>query len=80
MRRGTFQAKQSAIQRRLYIDGPELPSRLVHRAHLPWLSTYRTQMASESKSVNTQKSYIISLRLFIETPLPDEAVLNELEF
>lgn len=80
MRRGTFQAKHSAIQRRLYIDGPELPPRLVHRAHLPWLSTYRTQMASESKSINTQKSYIISLRLFIETPLPYEAILSEVEF
>ena len=79
MRTEPYKAKRKAVQQRLYTDGPVLPPRLVHRGHLPWLSTYTTQLKTEGKSVNTQKSYMIGLRHLIETPLPDENIISESE-
>ena len=77
MRREPYRAEHRGVQQRLYSDGPELPPRLIHRAHLPWLGTYKTKMQTEGKSANTQKSYILSLRQFLETPLPGENILTE---
>ena len=79
MRTGPYNARQKAVQQRLYGEGPELPPRLVHRGHLSWLNTYTTQLQAEGKSVNTQKSYMIGLRHLIETPLPGEDILSEFE-
>ena len=79
MRTGPYNARQKAVQQRLYGDGPELPPRLVSRGHLPWSNTYKTQLQAEGKSVNTQKSYMIGLRHFIETPLPGEDIITEFE-
>ena len=79
MRTGPYNARQNSVQQRLYGDGPELPPRLISRGHLPWLSTYKTQLQAEGKSVNTQKSYMIGLRHFIETPLPGEDIITEFE-
>ena len=77
MRREPYKAKQRAVQQRLYADGPVLPPRLVTRAHLPWLACYTTQLQTEGKSVNTQKSYMVALRHLIEMPLPGENILSE---
>jgi len=79
MRTGPYNARQSAVQQRLYGEGPVLPPRLLHRGHLPWLGTYQTQLQTEGKSVNTQKSYMIGLRHLIETPLPGEDIITEFE-
>ncbi len=79
MRTGPYNARQKAVQQRLYGEGPELPPRLVNRGHLSWLNTYTTQLQAEGKSVNTQKSYMIGLRHLIETPLPGEDILSEFE-
>ena len=79
MRREPYKAKQRAVQQRLYTDGPVLPPRLVTRAHLPWLACYTTQLQTEGKSVNTQKSYMVALRHLIEMPLPGENILSERE-
>ena len=79
MRREPYKAKQRAVQQRLYADGPVLPPRLVTRAHLPWLACYTTQLQTEGKSVNTQKSYMVALRHLIEMPLPGENILSERE-
>ena len=79
MRTGPYNARQKAVQQRLYGEGPELPPRLIHRGHLPWLHTYTTQLQAEGKSVNTQKSYMIGLRHLIETPLPGEDIITEFE-
>jgi len=79
MRIEPYKAKHRAVQQRLYTDGPELPPRLVNRAHLPWLGSYTTQMQTEGKSVNTQKSYMIALRHLIEMPLPGEDIITESE-
>ncbi|MDP6864745.1 MAG: tyrosine-type recombinase/integrase [Candidatus Poseidoniaceae archaeon] len=76
MRTGPYVAKHQAVQQRLYSDGPELPPRLVHRSHLPWLGCYQTQLNSEGKSVNTQKAYKLAIRHLIETPLPGENILS----
>jgi len=77
MRIEPYKAKHNSVQQRLYSDGPGLPPRLIHRSHLPWLGCYKIQLQTEGKSINTQKSYILSLRHFIETPLPDENILSE---
>ena len=79
MRIEPYKAKHRAVQQRLYTEGPELPPRLVNRAHLPWLGSYTTQMQTEGKSVNTQKSYMIALRHLIQMPLPGENIITELE-
>jgi len=79
MRTGPYNARQKAVQQRLYGEGPELPPRLVNRGHLCWLNSYTTQLQAEGKSVNTQKSYMIGLRHLIETPLPGEDILSEFE-
>lgn len=79
MRTRPNKAKHRAVQQRLYGEGPVLPPRLLHRGHLPWLGTYQTQLRTEGKSVNTQKSYMIGLRHLIETPLPGEDILSEFE-
>ena len=79
MRRKPYKAKQRAVQHRLYADGPVLPPRLVTRAHLPCLACYTTQLQTEGKSVNTQKSYMVALRHLIEMPLPGENILSESE-
>ncbi len=79
MRTGPYNTRQRPIQRRLDGEGPELPVRLVSRAHLPWLGCYTTQLQTEGKSANTQKSYMLSLRHLIETPLPGEDILTEFE-
>ena len=57
-----------------------LPPRLNHLQHLPWLSCYSTQLKSENKSKNTQKSYMSALKSLIETPLPGESTILEDEF
>ena len=57
-----------------------LPPRLNHLQHLPWLSCYTTQLKSENKSKNTQKSYMSALKSLIETPLPGESTILEDEF
>ena len=57
-----------------------LPPRLNHLQHLPWLSCYLTQLKSENKSKNTQKSYMSALKSLIETPLPGESTILEDEF
>ena len=57
-----------------------LPPRLNHLQHLPWLSCYSTQLKSENKSKNTQKSYMSALKSLIETPLPGESTMLEDEF
>ena len=79
MGREPYRAKQRAVQQRLYTDGPVLPPRLVTRAHLPWLGAYTTQLQTEGKSVNTQKSYMVALRHLIEMPLPSENILSEID-
>ena len=79
MRTEPYKVKHKAVQQRLYTEGPVLPPRLVHRGHLPWLNTYTTQLKTEGKSVNTQKSYMIGLRHLIETPLPGEDIITEFE-
>ena len=79
MRTEPYKAKRKAVQQRLYTEGPVLPPRLVQRGHLPWLSTYTTQLKTEGKSVNTQKSYMVGLRHLIETPLPGEDIISEFE-
>ncbi len=79
MRTGPYSNRQEPVQRRLYSDGPELPPRLMQRAHLPWLSIYTTQMQTEGKSANTQKSYMLGLRQLLETTLPGESVISEQE-
>ncbi len=79
MRTGAHDAKRKNIQQRLYGEGPILPPRLLHRGHLPWLGVYQTQLRTEGKSVNTQKTYMIGIRHFIETPLPGEPVISELD-
>ena len=79
MRTEPYKANRKAVQQRLYTEGPVLPPRLVHRGHLPWLNTYTTQLKTEGKSVNTQKSYMIGLRHLIETPLPGEDIISEFE-
>jgi site-specific recombinase XerD len=79
MRTRPYKAKHKAVQQRLYSEGPVLPPRLIHRGHLPWLGSYTTQLQTEGKSVNTQKSYMIGLRHLIETPLPGEDIISEFE-
>ena len=79
MRTRPYKAKHKAVQQRLYSEGPVLPPRLIHRGHLPWLGSYTTQLQTEGKSVNTQKSYMIGLRHLIETPLPGEEIISEFE-
>lgn len=79
MRTGPYSARQDPVQQRLYAEGPGLPPRLIQRAHLPWLGAYTTQMQAEGKSANTQKSYMLGLRQFIETVLPGENVITEHE-
>jgi site-specific recombinase XerD len=79
MRTEPYKAKQRAVQQRLYTEGPVLPPRLVHRSHLSWLTSYTTQMQTEGKSMNTQKSYMIGLRHLIETPLAGEDIISEFE-
>ena len=51
MRIEPYKAKHRAVQQRLYTEGPELPPRLVNRAHLPWLGSYTTQMQTEGKAL-----------------------------
>lgn len=79
MRTRPYKAKHKAVQQRLYSEGPVLPPRLIQRGHLPWLGSYTTQLQTEGKSVNTQKSYMIGLRHLIETPLPGEDIITEFE-
>ena len=67
-------------QRRLEHDrGVDLPPRLKHMEHLPWLDCYLQQLRTESKSDNTTKTYMAALRPLVETPLPGEAVLEDVE-
>ena len=79
MRTGPYNRRQEPIQRRLYNEGPGLPPRLIQRAHLPWLGIYTTQMQTEGKSINTQKSYMLGIRQLIETILPNEKAITETE-
>lgn len=65
-------------QRRLVEDRVlQLPARLIHLRHLPWIGCYERQLQAENKSVNTQKSYFYGLRHLVETPLPREHILDE---
>lgn len=57
-----------------------LPARLTHLRHLPWISCYQRQLQSENKSENTQKSYFYGLRMLIETALPGEDILDEARY
>ena len=61
-------------------DEVDLPPRLIHIQHLPWVSCYLKQLKSENKSPNTQKSYASGLRSLVETLLPRENVLTEAEY
>ena len=81
--RGNFSRERRALrpsQLRLTNDDVSLPPRLFHLRNLPWLDCYKKQLKSENKSANTQKSYISGLRSYVETILPGEDVLSEVEY
>jgi len=67
-------------QLRLTEDDVSLPPRLFHLRDLPWLNCYKKQLKAENKSENTQKSYVSGLRAYVETIIPGENVLSELEY
>lgn len=77
MRTPQPQARRPSQRRLVEDEQLHLPARLVHLRHLPWLACYRRQLQSENKSENTQKSYFYGLKPFVETILPNEAVLDE---
>ena len=81
--RGSFTRERRALrpsQMRLTNEDVSLPHRLFHLRELPWLECYKKQLKSENKSENTQKSYISGLRSYVETTLPSENVLSEIEY
>ncbi len=66
-------------QLRLTNEAVQLPPRLIHLQHLPWLDCYDQQLRTENKSENTRKSYLNGLRALVETPLSGENILSESE-
>ena len=80
--RGDFRQRRALrpSQLRLTEEDLPLPARLYHLRDLPWLNCYKNQLKSENKSANTQKSYVSGLRAYIETTLPGEDVLSEVEY
>lgn len=78
----TPQPKAARPSQRRLVDDRELqlPARLTHLRHLPWIGCYERQLQAENKSINTQKSYFYGLRHLVETPLPREDVLDETSY
>ena len=82
-KRRTYERQRKALkpsQSRLVASSVDLPPRLVHMAGLPWVACYRQALRAENKSENTQKSYASGLRALVETTLPQENVLDEVEY
>lgn len=75
-----FHGNQEAKQERLDNNPRQLPARLQHIQHLPWIRCYEQQLKTENKSLNTQKSYFYGLRSLIETLLPNECILSEEQY
>jgi site-specific recombinase XerD len=75
-----FHGHQEAKQERLDNNPRQLPARLQHIQHLPWIRCYEQQLKTENKSLNTQKSYFYGLRSLIETLLPNESILSEEQY
>jgi site-specific recombinase XerD len=76
--RGTQRRALRPSQRRLAVDRDvELPPRLVHMRHLPWLECYLQQLRTESKSENTTKTYMAAIHPLVDTVLPGEGVLDD---
>ena len=78
----TPQPKATRPSQRRLVEQPELqlPARLVHLRHLPWIDCYQRQLQAENKSENTQKSYFYGLKPLIETVLPKELAIDELDY
>ena len=57
----------------------DLPPRLQHLAGLPWLDCYLQQLRTEGKSENTRKTYLTSIRPMLNTLLPGEDVLHDVD-
>ena len=57
----------------------DLPPRLQHLARLPWLECYLQQLRTEGKSENTRKTYLTSIRPMLETMLPGEPHLEDVD-
>jgi site-specific recombinase XerD len=71
---------QVAKQSRLDNEPRQLPARLLHIQHLPWIQCYEQQLRTENKSENTQKSYFYGLRSLVESVLPGEKILTQQEY
>ncbi len=59
--------------------GYSLPSRLNRLRDLPLIACYSQQLKAEKKSAHTSKSYLVSARKFVQTPLPTDVQLTDEE-
>ena len=75
-----YREGQGIKQSRLDDEPRQLPARLLHIRHLPWIQCYEQQLRTENKSENTQKSYFYGLRSLVESSLPGEKILTEQEY